>query len=216
MLSDSPPEKDITWTDSGINGAWKICQKIWTIVKKNQENLRFVSEDSNMVYEGKTLEFIKAIHQSLHAITNSIEKFQMNVAIARVFEMVNAISKFQIIEDKDREAINEALLILIRVIEPMVPHLAEECWSLTGKTNSIMIEPWPNANSKYLENNEVTVVVQINGKRRGEIVILKDSSKNEIETEMQNIKNIKDALSGKNILKSIYVPNKIINIVIET
>ena len=216
MLSDSPPEKDITWSDSGINGAWKICQKIWTIVKKNQENLGFVSEDKNMVYEGKTLEFIKAIHQSLHAITNSIEKFQMNVAIARVFEMVNAISKFQIIEDKDREAINEALLILIRVIEPMVPHLAEECWSLTGKTNSIMIEPWPNANSKYLENNEVTVVVQINGKRRGEIVISKDSSKNEIETEMQNIKNIKDALSGKNILKSIYVPNKIINIVIET
>ena len=97
----------------------------------------------------------------------------------------------------------------------MVPHLAEECWSLTGSKNSIMNEPWPKANIEYLENNEVTVVIQINGKRRGEIIVLKDTSEDDIKKEIYNIKNIKDALSGKNVIKSIYVPNKILNIVIK-
>ena len=97
----------------------------------------------------------------------------------------------------------------------MVPHLAEECWSLTGKKNSLIIEPWPEVNNKYLENKDVTVVIQINGKRRGEVVVLKNSSEKEVQKEMLNIKNIKNALSGRNIIKSIYVPNKIMNIVIE-
>ena len=139
----------------------------------------------------------------------------MNVSIAKVFEIVNAISKFKINDEKDAEAISEALHILIRVIEPMVPHLAEECWSLIGKTKSITAEPWPVANKKYLENKEVTVVIQINGKRRGEVIVPKDTSENEIGEEIKNIQNIKDALLGKNILKSIYVPNKILNIVVE-
>ena len=214
MLSDSPPEKDINWTDSGIHGAWKICQKIWTLVKKNQKFLERNDETDVPNYGGGNLIFIKTIHQNLHAITQSIEKFQMNVSIARVFEIVNAMSKFEINDEKDKMAFTEALYILIRVIEPMVPHLAEECWSLTGNTNSITNEPWPKVNEKYLENKEVTVVIQINGKRRGEVIVLKDSSENEVKKEMQNIKNIKDALSEKTIIKSIYVPNKILNIVV--
>ena len=140
----------------------------------------------------------------------------MNVSIARIFEIVNAMSKFEINDEKDKMAFTEALYILIRVIEPMVPHLAEECWSLTGRTNSINNEPWPKVNEKYLENKEVTVVIQINGKRRGEVIVLKDSSENVVKKEMQNIKNIKDALSEKAIIKSIYVPNKILNIVVKT
>ena len=215
MLSDSPPEKDINWTDSGINGAWKICQKIWAIVQNNRENLKQTTNSNNKTYQGKSLDFIRIIHQNLYAITQSIEKFQMNVSIAKVFEIVNAISKFQIEDEESKEAINEALHILIRVIEPMVPHLAEECWSLVGKSGSIMDEPWPTINTKYLENKEVTVVIQINGKRRGEVVVAKDAPEKAVEKEIQNIKNIKEALSEKNILKSIYVPNKILNIVVE-
>ena len=98
----------------------------------------------------------------------------------------------------------------------MVPHLAEECWSLAGGQYSLTKEPWPKVNPQYLENDEATVVIQINGKRRGEVIISKDASEEDVYSEVQNIKNIKDALSGKNILKSIYVPNRILNIVIET
>ena len=141
MLSDSPPEKDINWTDSGIHGAWKICQKIWTLVGKNQQFLKKSNESNVPNYEGRNLVFMKTIHQNLHAITQSIEKFQMNVSIARVFEIVNAISKFEINDEKDRTAVKEALHILIRVIEPKVTQIAEECWSHTGKKSSIDNEP---------------------------------------------------------------------------
>ncbi len=215
MLSDSPPEKDINWTDAGINGAWKICQKIWKIAKENQDNLSRPFKTTDSIADGNALNLMKVVHGNLNAITQSIEKFQMNVAIAKVFEMVNAISKFKVQSEKDKQAIKESLYILFRVIEPMVPHLAEECWSLTGKTDSLIGEPWPEVNDKYLENKEVTVVIQINGKRRGEVVVLKDSSESEVQKEMQNIKNIKNAISGRNVLKLIYVPNKIMNIVIE-
>ena len=96
----------------------------------------------------------------------------------------------------------------------MVPHLAEECWSLTGSQSSLTVEPWPEVNKKYLESSEVIVVIQINGKRRGEVNVKKDCSEDEIYTQIKNIKNISDALR-ENISKSIYVKNKILNIVIK-
>ena len=96
----------------------------------------------------------------------------------------------------------------------MVPHLAEECWSLAGGQRSLTREPWPVVTTKYLETDEATIVIQINGKRRGEVIVSKDASEEDVYAEIQNIKNIKNALSGKNISKSIYVPNRILNIVI--
>ena len=215
MLSDSPPEKDINWSDAGINGAWKICQKIWTIIDHNKKYIKLRANYPKDRYTGDTLSLIKLVHRNLDSITRSIEKFQMNVSIAKVFETVNAISKFQIIDEDGEQAISESLHILIRAIEPMVPHLAEECWSLAGGKESLTKEPWPKVNSDYLENDNATVVIQINGKRRGEVIVSNNASENEIYDEIRNIKNIKDALSSKNILKSIYVPNKILNIVIE-
>ena len=216
MLSDSPPEKDINWSESGINGAWKICQKIWAIIDLNKKYLKLNTHNEHIEYKDDALELMRLIHKNLNTITQSIEKFQMNVSIAKVFEIVNAISKFNVNSKEDEHAISECLLILIRVIEPMIPHLAEECWSLVGGQSSLTNEPWPEINNKYLEDDEATVVIQINGKRRGEVVVSKEASEEDIYNEIQNIKNIKDALSGKNILKSIYVPNKILNIVIET
>ena len=213
MLSDSPPEKDINWSESGINGAWKICQKIWSLVSSNKKLL--LIEEKNEEYSEKGLNLLKFFHQNLYSITHSLENFQMNVAIAKVFEMVNAISRFSVSNDGDKIALSECLRILVRVIEPMVPHLAEECWSLKGSQSSITVEPWPEVNKKYLESSEVIVVIQINGKRRGEVNVKKDCSEDEIYTQIKNIKNINDALKGKNISKSIYVKNKILNIVIK-
>ena len=138
----------------------------------------------------------------------------MNVAIAKIFETVNLISKFKIQCEEDSSAIRESLNILIRVIEPMIPHVAEECWGLNN-SNSLSEEPWPKVNQKYLENNEVTIVIQINGKRRGEVLVSRNASEKEVNLELSKIKNINDALTGKNILKSIYVPNKILNIVLD-
>ena len=214
MLSDSPPEKDINWSESGINGARKICQKIWSLIDTNKKYLTSNNDQSQKIYSGSALDLVRGVHKNLSSITQSIEKFQMNVSIAKVFEIVNSILKFEIKEEQDKQAISESLYILIRIIEPMVPHLAEECWSLAGGQGSLSKEPWPVVITKYLETDEATIVIQINGKRRGEVIVSKDASEEDVYAEIKNIKNIKDALSGKNILKSIYVPNKILNIVI--
>ena len=216
MLSDSPPEKDINWSESGINGAWKICQKIWSIIELNKKYLNLGVNNPQITYTGNALDLIKLIHKNLNSITQSIERFQMNVSIAKVYEIVNAISKFKIKDENDEQAISESLYILIRVIEPMIPHLAEECWSLAGGKQSLTKEPWPIVNNKYLEDTEATIVIQINGKRRGEVMVSKDASEEDVYDKIKNIKNISDALSEKNILKSIYVPNRILNIVIAT
>ena len=96
----------------------------------------------------------------------------------------------------------------------MVPHLAEECWSITGASGSIISEPWPEVNQSYLEKNDVIVVIQINGKRRAEINVEKDVTEEDVYEKIKNIKNISDAISKRNIVKSIYVPNKILNIVL--
>ena len=216
MLSDSPPEKDINWSDSGINGAWKICQKIWNLIITNKEYLDMNETSKEIIFQGKALSLMKLVHQNLQSITASIEKFQMNVAIAKVFELVNAISKFEILKKNDEYAVSQSLKILIRIIEPMVPHLAEECWKQTKSTNSLLSEPWPKVNELYLINDEVTVVVQINGKRRGEVLVKKDSSEEDVYDAIKKVANINNAISGKNILKSIYVQNRILNIVLES
>ena len=214
MLSDSPPEKDINWSDSGIKGAWKICQKIWTIVHSHNDILKKeLSESHELSNHGK--ELMELVYESLDGITNSIEKFQMNVAIAKVYEMVNAISKFKIQEKADEICLKETIIILIKVIEPMVPHLAEECWaSFNSKTNLQEI-PWPLVKKNFLKKDNVIVVVQINGKRRGEVSVKMDILENDLMRQINEVKNIKEILKDKKIKKSIFVPNKIINLVVQ-
>ena len=216
MLSDSPPEKDINWSESGIHGSWKICQKIWAIVNNNKQYLSLHNYKGGMQLSSDAEELMYLINQNLDAITKSIEKFQMNVAIAKIYEIVNGLAKFKVKETNDDIAMCYALKILIRIIEPMIPHLAEECWSLINTKESITFEPWPEVNPSFIEKNEVTVVIQINGKRRAEIRTEKDTPEEVVMDKIKTIKNISDALSNKNILKSIYVPNKVLNIVLKT
>ena len=215
MLSDSPPEKDINWSESGINGAWKICQKVWALIIKNKNFLLLNTENYDEDFKENSLELMRSMHQNLEKVTKSIEKFQMNVAIAKVFEIVNCISKFNVQNTKDEIALSISLKILIRIIEPITPHLAEECWSLTGSYESLTKVPWPEINNSYLKEEDAIIVIQVNGKRRGEITISVDSSEEEVFKKIEKIDNIHRLINEKKIIKSIYVPNRILNIVVE-
>ena len=136
--------------------------------------------EKNMTLSDEARELMYLINQNLEAITKGIERFQMNVSIAKIYEFVNGLSKYQVREENDGVVLCIALKTLIRVIEPMVPHLAEECWALTKTNRSIIYEPWPVINHSFLEKNEVTVVIQINGKRRAEISVEKDKTEEQI------------------------------------
>ncbi len=212
MLSDSPPDRDINWSLSGIQGSWKFCQKIFSIIENNK--YLFFEEIKVSSLSDSSKELLGHIHQNLFEITNSIEKFQMNVAVAKIYEMVNLISKFQLKDESCKHALLESLNILIRIIEPMMPHLAEECWSMMNKQNCLSEQEWPKVKNDLLEKEFVTIAIQINGKRRGEIQISKDTNKNKILEQLNNIKSISDLLMNKEITKTIYVPNKIINLLV--
>tara|TARA_B100001057_G_scaffold68898_1_gene62677 strand:- start:4470 stop:7016 length:2547 start_codon:yes stop_codon:yes gene_type:complete len=208
MLSDSPPERDINWSLSGIQGSWKFCQKIHSLVEKNL-SLFSENDEVSQLNSGKS-ELLTEIHKCLKDITQSIEKFQMNVSVAKIYEIVNHLSK----SEKDRAATKQGLEILIRIIEPMMPHLAEECWSMINKKTVLSEVPWPKVNEDYTMQSSVTIVVQVNGKRRGELIANVGISENEVMNEILSIKNISEMIENKEIKKVIFVQDKIINLVI--
>ena len=138
----------------------------------------------------------------------------MNVGIAKIYELINHISKFKVFDENDKQALKSSLIILIRIIEPMVPHLAEECWNLSGNSKSLTSEPWPDVDQKYLVRETVKVVIQVNGKRRAEVETKVEASEEEVMKEVENIKSVNEQIQNSVIVKKIFVPNKILNIVI--
>ena len=214
MLSDSPPERDINWSDAGIHGSWRFCQKIWTTITSNIDLLNDGNIDiAREIKSEKSKKLLKVTHQSLDAVTNSIERFQMNVGVAKIYEFINHISKYKIDAEDDKIALKIALKILIRIIEPMIPHLAEECWSLCGNSTSLANQPWPDIDSKYLTEETVSFVIQVNGKRRAEVESSIGASEEDIMKEIKKIKSVNEQLEKSTIIKKIFVPNKILNIV---
>ena len=214
MLSDSPPERDINWSLAGIKGAWKFKQKIWSIITKHQKTITesHVKEPSNP--NKATADFRGKIYGYLFEITKNIEQFQMNVAVAKIYEMVNLISKIDLNQDEDKYVLSESVKILVRVIEPMMPHFAEESWALIGGKESIASSPWPTFREDLVVLDRATIIVQINGKKRGEISLPIDSKENEVLEKALEVANVKSLTKDKTIIKKIFVPNKILNLVV--
>ncbi len=212
MLSDSPPERDINWSISGIQGSWRFCQKVYSLINDNKALFDLTIDAQDTSSEAENL--LKNVHQNLEEVTNSIEKFQMNVGVAKIYETVNLISKFKLKDESCNKAVVESLKILIRIIEPMMPHLAEECWSLMSKKSELHNEPWPEPNKDYLIKSTATIVIQINGKRRAELKVATDTTEEVVMSKVYEIKNVSELVLNKKIRKVIFVPNKIINLVV--
>jgi len=213
MLSDSPPERDIIWSLSGIQGSWRFIQKVWSLVQKNKNVFDPDGKYKNAKKNNENQKLLKKMHTNLNDVTNSIEKFQMNVSIAKIYEIVNEIAKFNP-KEEDYLVLKESLEILIRIIEPMTPHLAEECWLATGHTTHLTNEPWPEVDKGFLIQETAIVIIQINGKKRGELKMVIDALEEDVLKSAMEIKNINSFLKDKKILKKIYIPNKILNLVI--
>ena len=215
MLSDSPPERDINWSLSGINGAYKFVQRFWRTIK-NCENVFEVNINNKPRSFSKNSEtFRKSVHKNLKSITNSIDNFQMNVSVAKIHELTNELSLFDCNEIDEKWSKKEALLILIRTIEPFMPHLAEECWKLIGNSKSIINESWPAYEEVLLSDEEKTIVLQINGKKKAELKMPDQSSEEEVFNSFMKLDNIKKLIQDESsINKKIFIKNKILNIVI--
>ena len=197
VLSDSPPERDVEWTASGAEAANKHLARVF----------RLAAEAEGAT--GADDDLTREMHKAIRDVTNGIESFGFNAAIARLYAFTNTIAKA-----KPSVARAEALKVLAQLMAPMTPHLAEEIWSRLGGEGLVAEADWPVADEAYLVESSVTLPIQINGKRKSEIVVAVDASKDDIEAQAMADPAVVKALDGKSPKKVIVVPGRIVNVVV--
>ena len=210
MLSDTPPERDIEWTEAGVEGAWRFTQRLWRLVNEVAE----LPAAGTGAEDG--LELRRAAHRAVAAVTDDLNNLRFNRAIARIYELANALGAALAVKDKSAAltaAIREAGDFLVLAFAPMMPHLAEEAWALLGHKQAVVNTPWPQAQAEFVARDDVTIAVQVNGKRRDEITVAKGMNQAELEPLVLALEGVKRSLDGKPIAKIIVVPDRIVNIV---
>ncbi|MBJ7577180.1 leucine--tRNA ligase [Devosia sp. MC532] len=214
MLSDSPPERDVQWTEAGVEGASRFQQRVWRLVNDLVDAAPATASDA--VDETAALALRKIVHRSVHGVAQDIEGLRFNRAVAQIYELTNALVKA--VNGKPgaatQTALNEGTRSLIQLISPMMPHLAETCWDVIGAEGLVADALWPEVDAKLLVDDEVTMPIQINGKRRGELVVAKGTAAAEVEAQALALEAVTKALEGKTPKKIVVVPDRIINIVV--
>ena len=206
MLSDTPPERDIEWTEEGVEGAWRFTQRLWRLVSDAAKIRRGAEANDG-------IELRRTVHRALLAVTEDLSSLRFNRSIARVYEVANALSAALQQPQPPPAAIREAAEIMVLMFAPMMPHLAEECWKILGRETAVVDTPWPKPEAALLAEDEITIAVQVNGKRRDEIRIKKDLSRDKIEAIALALDSVNRALAGRTPKKMIVVPGRIVNIV---
>jgi leucyl-tRNA synthetase len=214
MLSDSPPDRDLDWTDSGIEGAMRYVNRLWRMVTTPPFTPSPISEEQPKEIGGGALNVHKAVHKTIHGVSTDLDKFHFNKAVARIRELTNAVSDLSANDPGSPWVLREGLETVVRLIGPMMPHLAEELWSALGHDNILTETPWPVADETLLVDETVTVAVQVNGKLRGTLELQKDEDKQIAEKCALELDGVIAAMSGKPARKVIVIPNRIVNVVI--
>jgi leucyl-tRNA synthetase len=210
MLSDSPPDRDLEWTDAGIEGAWRYVNRLWRLATLAAE---IAPTPMPAVLDPSATAAMCQIHRAIAAVGDDLEKFRFNSAVARIRELTNALN------DMDRDVVGGNAVFRFGVetvallVNPLTPHIAEEVWQLLGGTTLLTETPWPTFDPALLENDTVTLGVQVNGKLRGTITVAKAADKAACETAALALPGVQKQLDGKPPKKVIIVPGKIVNIV---
>ncbi len=215
MLSDSPPERDVIWTEEGVQGAGRFVQRLWRLIGELSSIPATIAEATPTSPEAKAVR--KAALLAVSRVTDDVEKLRFNRCIAHIYEFAGALSTALTDSLKPSDvnfALREAASLLVQLFAPMMPHLAEECWSELGHAGSVAEAAWPTADISLLQEDEISLPVQINGKKRGDLTVPVGSNDNQILEMLLEQDFIQRALEGKAIKKLIVVPKRIINVVI--
>ena len=208
VLSDSPPERDFEWSDAGVRGAWGSIQKLWALAEATP------AADDGPADTGEALDLRRLAHRTVRDVTHGIEKFHFNVGIARMNELANALRKAEgSTAPGMATARREAMRLFAQIAAPFAPHIAEEAWSRIGGTGLVATAKWPTPDPALLVSDTVTLPVQINGKRRAEIVVPASADPAAVETAAREDEAVKTHLAGLTVRKVIVVPGRIVNIV---
>lgn len=200
MLSDSPPERDLEWSENGIEGAWRFVNRLWRLFDALAEG----SESA----QGEDKDLARKLHRTVAGVAVDVEALAFNKAVAKLYELVSAIERAQPSATRDT-----AVRTLVRIVAPMAPHLAEEAWAMLGEQGLVADAAWPEVDPALLIDDEVTVAVQVNGKLRDTLVLPKGMAREEVEAAALSSEKIGRLLDGKTPRKVIVVPDRLVNIV---
>lgn len=218
VLSDSPPDRDVIWSEAGVEGAHRFTQRLWRLISEASGNLSKVAP--NPAKEGEGLVVSQIAHRTLKAVQEDYDRLAFNKAVARIYELVNALAAplARVAAGEGdavfTAAVRNAAEIAIQIVAPMTPHLAEECWAVMGNDSVLSEAAWPTYVEALVVENEVVLPVQINGKKRAELTIARDASQSDVEAAVLNLDAVQTALDGRSPKKIIVVPQRIVNIVV--
>jgi len=210
MLSDTPPERDIEWSNEGAEGCWRFVQRIHRLVTETADLPPLGSRLDSA--EGASLELRRSAHRAVAAVTEDLEALRFNRAVAQIYTLANAIN----VADKSvpGAVLREALEILVLLIGPMMPHLAETCWHSLGHEGLVVDAPWPKADSDLVRSENIRIAVQVNGKLRGTVDLPRGTDKESAEAAALSLDTVSRALDGKPPRRVIVVPDRIVNVVV--
>ena len=218
ILFVGPPEQDAEWSDRGVEGASRFLRRVWRIITENlnifKEKLSYTEE--TLTPKGEKL--LKKLHQTIKKVTEDIEKyFHFNTAIAAIMELVNEMYSYSAspLNNEEKAVFKEAGENLIIMLSPFAPHITEELWHIIGKTTSVHLQTWPKWKEKFLKEEEFLLVVQINGKVRDRLILPVNATEEEIIERVLSQPKVVALIQNKEIINTIYVPHKLINIVVK-
>ncbi len=213
LLSDSPPERDLDWTESGIEGAWRYLNRLWRLVAEEPPGDGAGTEASAPA----ALALRRATHRTIAGVGEDLDGFRLNRAVARIRELTNMLTDAQASGDAGAglgAARREALAAIVQLLGPVVPHLAEELWERLGGTAPLSETPWPTADPALLQDDTVTVAVQVNGKLRATIALPRDAARETAEDQALADVAVRRAVGDRPVRKVVVVPNRIVNVVV--
>jgi leucyl-tRNA synthetase len=215
-LFAAPPEKDLDWSDQGVDGSYRFLNRVWRLVFDLLPSIKSAGavDPSGVTGEAKNLR--RAVHKTIKKVTEDIEdRFHFNTAIAAVMELVNTIQGFGGKDAPENVAVvREAVESVIRLLAPFVPHFAEELWSEVGHDGTLEQSGWPGYDAEATVDEEITVVIQVNGKLRSKITVAPDSDEESVKSAALADEKVKPFIEGKSVRKVVYVAGKLVNVVV--
>ncbi len=205
MLSDSPPDRDVIWTEEGVQGASRFVQRVWRLV--NEVAALAAAGD-----DGAGLAVTKAAHRALADVERTIEGLGFNKSVAALYTLANELEA-GLKAGAGRGPMTAAARMLVQMIAPMMPHLAESAWEALGGEGLVAAAPWPELDRSLLVQNEITLPVQVNGRKRADVTVAAGADNATVEDAVRGLEPVIRALEGRPVRKVIVVPGRIVNVV---
>jgi leucyl-tRNA synthetase len=214
MMSDSPPERDLEWTEAGIEGAWRYLNRLWRLIGENELPLAAAGGAGPVQAEGAALAVLREVHRAIDRVSDDLEKFGFNRAVARLRELTNTLADFPATDAVSAEVRRQGFEALVKLAGPFMPHIAEALWQRLGHEGLLADQPWPEADPAYLVQDTVTLGVQVNGKLRGTIELAAGSAEADSRAAALALPGVVATLAGRAPRKVIVVPDRIVNVVV--